>query len=458
METKLSIRSTSIQGATRTRASVIEVELQDAYQAETVGELYSALEKAVQSLKATNSFRSVNITLAGTPDEDPALTDLIITIEEKGVLGLSANVYNNQREATAETTLQLHNVIGGCETLSIAGGAGSKSSYSAKASLTRPRFLGFPLAFEAAVDRVRSSHAEVSSHDRKKKHVGMNVRTYDGLHRAAWDLTFRDLVPLRDEKTPYSKLSSREVLYDCTKPSMKNSVSYQFTKDTRDNALSPRTGSLVKVVGESAGLLGGDVYFNSLLVTAQQYFPVGPTELFGGLPGATLALGVRVGGIVPFGVDQSQAKEQGMTGVRICDRFNAGGPLNFRGFQEGGIGPRAAPVGENKINPGGDSLGAEALGVVSMRVDVPAPIPILAVRCNAFSFIRVAHPTFALLLCGLIVSDVVFCFLFLVSCFLLIVSCFLFLVSCFLFLVSYFFCCFVLLGFWCTCPCVCQCW
>ena len=82
---------------------------------------------------------------------------------------------------------------------------------------------------------------------------------------------------------------------------------------------------------------------------------------------------------MPFGADKVRAKEQDITGVRICDRFSAGGPLNFRGFQSGGIGPRAAPVGDNKINPGGDTLGAEALGLVSVRLDMPAPIPVLAV-------------------------------------------------------------------------------
>jgi outer membrane protein insertion porin family len=378
--TPLSIRVTRIMGASRTRASVIEHELQDAYAAETVGELYVALEHAVLSLRRMNAFRSVNITLAGTPDQDIAMTDLVVTIEEKGLFGLSANVFNNQHEATGESTLKLNNLAGGCETLSLSGCVGSKSSYSTKASLTRPRFMGFPLAFEAVVDRVRTSHAEASSHDRKNKHVGMNVRSYDGSHRVGWDVTFRDLVPLRDEKTPYAKLSSREVLYDCSQPSMKNAVSYQFTKDTRDNALSPRSGSLLKITAETAGLFGGDVYFTSLLLMAQRYIPVGPTHLFGGLPGATLALGLRVGGVQPFGADKKRALEQDVTGVRICDRFNAGGPLNFRGFQTGGIGPRAAPVAGNRINPGGDALGAEALGVVSVRLDLPMPIPLLAVR------------------------------------------------------------------------------
>jgi len=376
----LTVRATRIIGAGRTRASVIEHELQEAYDAETVGELISALQTSVQALRRMNAFRSVNITLAATPDNDSAMTDLIVTIEEKGLVGLSANVFNNQHEATAETTLTLNNLIGGCETLSLSGGAGSKSSYSSKAILSRPRFMGLPLAFEAVMERVRTSHAEVSSHDRKNKHIGMSVRSYDGTHKVGWDVIFRDLVPLRNEKKAFAKLSSREVLYDCSQPSLKNAVSYQFTHDTRDETLSPRTGSFLKVAAESAGVLGGDVYFNSLLLTAQRYIPVGPALLFGGLPGATLALGVRMGGVQPFGLDKSRAEEQDMTGVRICDRFNVGGPMNFRGFKHNGIGPRAAPVAENKVNPGGDSLGAEALGVVSARLDFPAPIPVLAVR------------------------------------------------------------------------------
>ena len=378
-ETPLSIRSTRIMGAVRTHSSKIENELQDAYNASTVGELFVALEKAVVSLRNTGAFRSVNITLAGTPDRDAAMTDVVVTIEEKGLFNLGLNALTSVNgEHTGDTSLKVINALGRCETIAFTGSVGTKASNTSQATLTQPKFMGYPLGFQAVVERRRANNCETSSHNEKNKHIGMNVSTEDQAHRVGWDLTFRDLVPLRDEKTPYAKLASREVLYDCSQPSLKNAFSYLFTQDTRDNRLSPRTGSLLKVKAESAGVLGGDVYFNSLLLTAQHNIPVGPSQIFGGLRGCTLALGVRVGGVMAFGADAKRAQEQDVTGVRLCDRFNTGGPFCFRGFPSSGIGPRAAPVAENKINPNGDTLGAEAVGVISARLDFPPPVAVLA--------------------------------------------------------------------------------
>ena len=58
---------------------------------------------------------------------------------------------------------------------------------------------------------------------------------------------------------------------------------------------------MLNVKAESAGVLGSDVYFNSLLLTAQHNIPVGPLQIFGGLRGCTLALGLRVSGVMAFG-------------------------------------------------------------------------------------------------------------------------------------------------------------
>ena len=54
--------------------------------------------------------------------------------------------------------------------------------------------------------------------------------------------------------------------------------------------------------------------------------PVGPELLFG-LPGVNIALGARIGAIQPWGKDAERAEAQQITAVRICDRFQLGGPL-----------------------------------------------------------------------------------------------------------------------------------
>jgi outer membrane protein insertion porin family len=374
----LRVRALRIAGASRTRASVIEAELQDAYAAETFEGVVLALHGAVSRLQNTGVFRSVTIDMAGSPDaSERDVTDLVVTVEEKGLFGGQANVHANSIEATADSTVTLHNPLGSAETLAVSGGAGTKSSYSSSARLRRPRFLGLPAHLEVALERTRASCADTSSYDKKEKRFGVCVMDDAGAHRLDWTLAFRDLVPLRDESTPYATLASRPVLYDCSQPSLKNSLAYEFTRDARDDKTSPTRGSLFNVRAETAGMAGGNAYFHSLLVKAQHVVPVGPRLLFG-LPGANIALGAKIGAIQPWGVDADRATAQQITGVRICDRFQLGGPLSFRGFKANGVGPRAPPVANNGANPGGDALGAEGLAVMSLRVDVPAPFPILA--------------------------------------------------------------------------------
>ena len=87
------IRALRIAGATRTRASVIEAELQEAYAAETFEEVVLALHGAVSRLQKTGVFRSVTIDMEGSRNaSERDVTDLVVTVEEKGLFGVQANL------------------------------------------------------------------------------------------------------------------------------------------------------------------------------------------------------------------------------------------------------------------------------------------------------------------------------------------------------------------------------
>lgn len=374
----LSVRAVRIVGAHRTQNFVIEEELADAYEAETAGTLLEGVTTAVAGLRNLGIFEKVNIKLDPTPDNDPELTDLVVEVTEKSPLSASIGANKSESESTGTAKIVVKNLLGSAERVELESTVGTNSSSRFSGKLVRPRFLGFPMQFQAQASQLRESKHTVCSLDEKQKNIGIVGVSESGEHRCGLTLSWRDLVPLRDEGTPYATLASRPVLFDCMSPSIKGSLAYTFTHDSRDHPTAPTTGSFFTATLQNAGLVGGDVYFNSVEATAQRYWPVGPPTMFG-LPGPTLSLGMRLGFIAPYGQDSRRAKSQGITGVRINDRFQAGGPLTLRGFRISGIGPRAVPKEGNSSCPGGDSLGSEALLIGCAKLEVPVPLPLFSV-------------------------------------------------------------------------------
>jgi len=127
--------------------------------------------------------------------------------------------------------------------------------------------------------------------------------------------------------------------------SVKSSLKYQYTLDTRDNPFLPTKGFSFKFVQEFAGL-GGTIKFIGNEVGLQYNWPIGPPEL-----GFAINLASKGGLHVPLGNSRSH----------ICDRFFLGGPMSFRGFEHNGVGPRWQR----------DSYGGDVLGNSSLHLSWP---------------------------------------------------------------------------------------
>lgn len=113
----------------------------------------------------------------------------------------------------------------------------------------------------------------------------------------------------------------------------------------------------------------GDVKFVKTEVAGQKHFSVGPV-LFG-LPILNFSFSYHVGAVKSYGSDENRP-------ARISDRFFLGGPMNLRGFNYKGVGPRASPRDGGAVV--GDSLGGELSYNGSASVGFPCPMPLLAVR------------------------------------------------------------------------------
>ncbi|KAF2348653.1 Bacterial surface antigen (D15), partial [Trinorchestia longiramus] len=127
--------------------------------------------------------------------------------------------------------------------------------------------------------------------------------------------------------------------------SLKTALKYQLQYDSRDQHIFPTRGQLFRFQTESAGY-GGSVGFskNEVTVQANQELPfdvVAQVSLSGG--------------------HMFPLSSKGHT---IADRFFMGGPMTFRGFQMGGVGPHSEKC----------ALGAQSYWLGSAHVYAPLPL------------------------------------------------------------------------------------
>jgi outer membrane protein insertion porin family len=129
-------------------------------------------------------------------------------------------------------------------------------------------------------------------------------------------------------------------------------ISTTLAYDRRDSRIEPRSGYVVRIGGDFAGL-GGDVAYVRLRADAAGYIPL---ERYLGDPDYVIALTAGWGHLIPWGDRQE----------RIIDRFFLGGD-NLRGFALAGAGPR-----DTTSN---DPLGGRLLWTQSTEFRFPLPLP-----------------------------------------------------------------------------------
>ncbi len=129
-------------------------------------------------------------------------------------------------------------------------------------------------------------------------------------------------------------------------------ISQTLTYDRRDSRIEPKSGYVVRLGTDLAGL-GGDVAYTRFRADIAGYVPL---ERMLGDPEFVLALTASFGTLSPWG-DKDE---------RIIDRFFLGGD-NLRGFALAGAGPRDTTTS--------DPLGGRTLWTQSTELRFPLPVP-----------------------------------------------------------------------------------
>ncbi|MDX3929677.1 MAG: outer membrane protein assembly factor BamA [Shinella sp.] len=327
-----------IRGNTRTRDYVIRREFDisegDAFNQEVIS-------RAKRRLDALGFFSAVNITTA--PGSQPDRVVLIVDVQDQstGTFGIGAGYETGDDGGfKVEASIEEKNFLGRGQYIRVSAGAGRESrDYSI--SFTEPYFLGYRLA--AGFDIFRSE-------DDSEDHYAVDTTGFSLRVTApiTEDLstTFRYNYTEFDYKGDESELSSPYRRVVANSPWVRSSVSQTITYDTLDDRTLPREGFFINATHEVAGL-GGDSEFYKIYGKARYYQTL--------MRDADIIGSVSVGGghMIPFGRNP-----------QVFDQFTLNAN-DLRGFESGGIGPRATSTG--------DALGGTTYFTASAEVTFPVP-------------------------------------------------------------------------------------
>ncbi len=310
------VRRVIVSGNTITRDAVIRREFRQFESSWYDGDKIKLSRDRVDRL---GYFKDVNIETQDVPGA-PDQVDIVITVVEKptGNFTIGAG-FSSAEKLSLSTSIKQDNVFGSGNYLGLDVNTSSTARTFA-ISTVDPYFTkdGISRAIEAYYRTTRPLNE--SGGDYRLNTAGASLRF--GVPFAEYDTVFFGLGLERIKIVPGNNLPASYLAYAYN--SGYTSTTYPLTvgwsRDDRDNLLTPNKGRLTRLNGEMA--LFGDVRFVRTTAQYQEYFPI--TKRF------TVALNADVG----FG--------RGLNGQSfpVFRNVYSGGLGTVRGFEQNSLGPR----------------------------------------------------------------------------------------------------------------------
>lgn len=332
----LYVERINIRGNLRTIDTVIRREM-----LLSEGDAFNAarMQRSQERIKALGFFENVDIVRSegGLPDQ----TQLDVEVEERPTGELSFGVgFSTIDLLIGDISIRERNLLGRGQDLRASIGLSSRRQ-SFDISFTEPYFLERELAAGFDVFLTRSDFSDFSAFSQRA--VGFKLRTSFPLTEL---VSFGVNYELRnDDIRDIEPGASRFILAQAGSTTM-SAIGYAAAIDTLDDRLQPTSGFFARVRQELAGL-GGTLHFVRTRFDYDHYFTIAP--------GFVAKIGGEAGAIVGLGED-----------IRLTNRFFVGGK-NFRGFANGGIGPRDAATL--------DALGGILFYVLTVEQSFPLGLP-----------------------------------------------------------------------------------
>jgi len=304
------------------------------------GDAFNAakLRRSRERIRALGFFDKVEVTQEPGSGPDQVVLNADVQERSTGELTFGAGI-STAESVIGDISIRERNLLGRGQDLR-AGLSLSTRRQQIDVSFTEPYFLERDLAAGFDLFDIRRDLQRQSSFDERER--GSRIRFGFNLTenlRQQLRYTVRQ-AEIRDFGDDISELIRRDAGRDTT-----SAVGYDLTYDLRDDRLEPRSGWVLRLGQDFAGL-GGNVRYVQTTAAWSYYYPV--------LEETVANVTLKMGHI--DGIDQN---------VKVTNRFFIGGE-SLRGFETGGIGPRDRDTG--------DALGGNAYYTATGELTFPIGI------------------------------------------------------------------------------------
>ncbi len=331
-----------ISGNTRTKDKVIRREFRlaegDAFNAATV-------RRSRQRLQDLGYFNTVTVQPSPGSAPDRAVLNAVVDEKATGELTLGGG-YSTDAGALLNVGLRERNLVGTGVDASINGVLAQRRS-QVDLSITDPYFLDRNLVAGFDLFTVQNNNQDIAAYNERRTGGALRLGYEFNEHlRQAWTYTLvaRNVYDVQDGASIY--------VLNQAGSSLLSQIGQTLSLDYRDSRTDPRSGFLVRLGTDLAGL-GGTARYVRTKLDGTYYIPL---ERLTGDADWGIALSAGGGYLAQLGREE-----------KIIDRFFLGGD-NLRGFQSGGAGPHA--VGTGSV----DSIGGRLLYTQSTELRFPLPI------------------------------------------------------------------------------------
>ncbi|KAI7791965.1 sorting and assembly machinery component 50-like protein B, partial [Triplophysa rosa] len=320
------VQHVNISGLGRTKEDYLGYEISDVFTARNLVEVMRKSHEARQKLLHLGIFKDVEVVIDISEGADalPNGLDVTFDVTELKRLTGSYNTMVGNNEGSMVLGIKLPNMCGRGERLTFQFSYGTKET-SYGLSFFKPQPGYYERNFTLNLYKVTGQFPWSSLRETDRGvSTELNFPLWMTDHTLKWEGVWRELGCLARSASFAVREESGHTL--------KSALSHTMAIDTRNSAILPRRGALLRISQELAGYTGGDASF------LKEDFEVQLNKPF--IWGSVLSASLWGGMLFPIGGQPTS----------IADRFYLGGPTSVRGFGMYSIGPQSE----------GDFLGGEA--------------------------------------------------------------------------------------------------
>jgi outer membrane protein insertion porin family len=340
------VRRINMQGNTRTRDEVLRREMR---QMEAAWFSTDLVKKSRERLQRLGYFDDVNIETPAVPGSADEV-DVNVTVKEKPSGNLLAGIgYSQSQGIIFNGSVNQNNFLGTGKRVGFAFN-NSKASTNYLLAYTNPYYTinGVSRGFELSYTTTNYANLSLASYTTDVGRAGMSLGfPISDTSRAGFGIRYQytNFRPGASVVAQEFALTNGNIFNDYI-------LTASYTKDSRDSAVYPTSGSFQSLIGELSAP-GSDLQWYRVTYQQRRYVPL--TSRF------TLSFNADLGYGNGYG---------GTTALPFFDNFYAGGPRSVRGWKENTLGPRQTVYGYGYNDP----VGGNVRVVGSLELFAPPPI------------------------------------------------------------------------------------